>query len=624
MSTIPRSSSTELRPWCDFKKQVIDGILKMVKQQKVMTENRCPVCETSQDVFYLCDANSFAVYGCKACGAEYVFPMPDKQFLKAYYDREEWFEGGEIGGYHNYDQQTAWSVDAIDPILGDFRDTRDLSILDVGCGYGSHLALAASRGWKCFGVEVSDYARRIAKARLEGKAQIVETVSDLVPHEFDLILMLDVIEHLPTPYPLFYNLFSIGAITPTTRIVISTPNAGSYEARRNPADWPYRHPPSHLVYYSAESLRFLLEKLHFTRIHLRGVYPLRQESHWEGEIAGYGGLTVSASGSDFTEFMRERYVPGTWSKIAEYEHLPRYAFARASAAGKVVLDFGCGTGYGAAALADVAASVTGLDIDQSAISWANATHRNPRLTFHRCSDLGGSLPGASFDIVTCFEMIEHVDYETQRAVIASIARLLKDSGLLFISTPNPEITKLYGDNPYHVREMTLQEFYDLLGDYFPYIRIFKQRVSNSITFGEVSDGPDQFIRVLGQGNGGPTPLAFIAVCSNKPIDDHGALVAFDHETDVIQDYLTSERRLNEIQFEKYRQVEKSNYLMAAIGEKDTAVASQAQEIRRLSEVVSEKDTAVASQAQEIRRLSEVVSEKDTAVASQAQEIRRLS
>ena len=302
-----------------------------------MSDNKCPVCGDSKKINLLCNTNTFDIFKCGACGADFVFPMPSAEALKSYYDREAWFEGGEPGGYKNYDQQTAWSVDAIKPVFDRFQGASGLSVLDIGCGYGMHLELAANMGWKCFGVEVSDHARKIAKHRLGGKAYIVESTSDLIPHEFDLVLILDVIEHLPSPYTLLYSLFSIGAITSKTRIVISTPNAGSVDAQNNPAEWAYRHPPSHLVYYSASTLRFLLEKLHFSDVKVAGVSPLELQSgepQGSENHAGYAGLWATASGSDFTEFMRERYVPGTWSKIAEYEHLPRYQLAGRDVTGK--------------------------------------------------------------------------------------------------------------------------------------------------------------------------------------------------------------------------------------------------------------------------------------------------
>jgi 2-polyprenyl-3-methyl-5-hydroxy-6-metoxy-1,4-benzoquinol methylase len=387
------------------------------------TRHTCPICGDAERLRFLCQAAGMDVFACSACGADHVWPMPTAADLKAYYDRREWFEGGEPGGYANYDAQTGWSLDLVRELLASFGETKNLSVLDVGCGYGTHLALAAECGWKCFGVEISDHARGVAQERLADRAFIVAGVDELIPHPFDLVLILDTLEHLPSPYPTLYHLFSIGAITPKTKLVIATPNAACDEARRNPAGWAYRHPPSHLVFYAPETLRWLLDRLRFTSVSIRGLSPAAPDVP-PGDLARHAGLLAVAEGSDFTEFMRERYVPGTWSKIAEYEHVPRYALARTLARGKTVLDFGCGTGYGAALLAETAARVTGLDIDAGAVAWAGQTHRAANLEFVRADDLGASLPAKSFDLVTCFEMIEHVDHATQQAVIASFARLL--------------------------------------------------------------------------------------------------------------------------------------------------------------------------------------------------------
>jgi 2-polyprenyl-3-methyl-5-hydroxy-6-metoxy-1,4-benzoquinol methylase/uncharacterized coiled-coil protein SlyX len=600
-----------------------------------MSEHKCPVCGASKNIFALCEVNGFSIYGCKSCGADHVHPMPKDDTLKAYYDREEWFEGGEAGGYQNYDQQTAWSVDAVKPILESYGDTKGLSILDVGCGYGTHLDLAASLGWKCFGVEVSDHARQTAQKRLGNKAYVVESVADLIPHEFDLILILDVIEHLPSPYTLFYSLFSIGAITPKTRIVISTPNAGTHEARTTPADWSYRHPPSHLVYYSADALKFLLEKLHFNDVQVQGAHQLPLANPSANDLTNFAGLLVTAKGSDFTEFMRERYVPGTWSKIAAYEHLPRYALAKLNAAGKSVLDFGCGTGYGSAALSEVAAGVTGLDIDHAAITWAQATHRNSNLNFHLCTDLGATLQKKSFDVVTCFEMIEHVNYETQQAVIASIAQLLRDDGILIISTPNPEITKLYGANPYHLREMNMPEFHELLGVHFPHVRVLAQRVRNSIAFDEVTTLANDQLRNLGQAESDVIPLAYIAICSKQHINNIKPMVVFDENTDLIQEYLSGVKKLDQLRLDTYSQGEtlhgviasqrsEATHLNAVLASKELAISSQSQEIVHLNDTVVAKQSAISTQAHEITRLHAVLETKEIALVSQADEIHRLN
>ena len=519
----------------------------------------CPVCGESSQLSLLCQVNAFDIKSCALCQAEHAEPVPNERELKQYYDRREWFEGGEPGGYENYDEQTAWSLDLVRSLLDDFPGDRERSVLDIGCGYGTHLALATERGWKCFGVEPSNHARGIAKQRLGGRAYVVEDTSELIPHEFDLVLILDTIEHLPSPYTLLYSLFSIGAITPKTRVVISTPNAGSADAKRDPAHWIYRHPPSHLVYYSAAPLTYLLRRLHFTTIDIRGTGSDSPGS----DLAQCAGLLVTASGSDFTEFMRERYVPGTWSKIAEYEHVPRYTLALDLVQSKAVLDFGCGTGYGAARLATHAASVVGLDIDATAIRWATDTHRFRTLSFVCLADLGHSLPAASFDVITCFEMIEHVDHDTQKAVIASFARLLRPDGILLISTPNPEITKLYGANPYHLREMNEAEFNELLSPHFSAIQILRQHVRAAVTFELDSDDARLASSFCSHADATPpgNALAFIAIAGRASVSQpQGASVFFDRGVDYISEFMRAQARLANTRHDLYLQTEVSaNY-----------------------------------------------------------------
>ena len=509
----------------------------------------CPVCGDKAQLKLLCKVDAFDIKACGVCETEYADSMPSAYQLKQYYDRREWFEGGEPGGYQNYDQQTEWSLGLVTSLLAEFPGGAERSVLDIGCGYGTHLALAAERGWKCFGVEPSNHARGIAKQRLGGRAFVVEDTAELIPHEFDLVLILDTIEHLPSPYALLYSLFSIGAITAKTRVVISTPNAGSADAKRDPATWAYRHPPSHLVYYSERALTYLLQRLHFTTIDICGTGP------------DNAGLLASASGSDFTDFMRERYVPGTWSKIAEYEHVPRYALAKDVVKGKTVLDFGCGTGYGAAILATHAASVTGLDIDTAAIRWASATHRNDNLKFVCLADLGASLTAASFDVVTCFEMIEHVDHATQKALIASFARLLKPDGVMLISTPNPETTKLYGANPYHIREMNEAELHDLVSPHFSALQILRQHVRAGVTF-ELGDNNaalrSSFISEA-HSTTPDTALAFIAVCGQASRAPHQpASVFFDRGVDYISTFMSAQKTLARTRLDLYLQSEVSD------------------------------------------------------------------
>ena len=234
----------------------------------------CPV-SGSTNVKKLCVVDGYEIWRCAESATDFVWPMPTDQELTDYYNRAAYFEGGEHGGYTNYDVQTEPSLQMVTELLDRFpASDGKLSVLDVGCSYGSHLRLAADRQWQCFGVELSAHARQMAKERHGDLMTVVERAEDLPNRRYDLVLMLEVIEHLKDPYPLFATLFDKGAIGPDTLVAITTPNARSNDAIADPAKWEFRHPPSHLVYYSAQTFKLLMQRLGFKDVFVRGLVDM--------------------------------------------------------------------------------------------------------------------------------------------------------------------------------------------------------------------------------------------------------------------------------------------------------------------------------------------------------------
>jgi glycosyltransferase involved in cell wall biosynthesis/2-polyprenyl-3-methyl-5-hydroxy-6-metoxy-1,4-benzoquinol methylase/predicted nucleic acid-binding Zn-ribbon protein len=547
----------------------------------------CPICGSRQTKF-LCTVDNYHVWRCPASAVDFVHPVPTAETLNALYDRLEWFEGGERGGYASYDTQTdpspSWLVELLDRLAAERPSP---SILDIGCAYGTHLGLAKDKGWQPFGVEPSQHARAEARRRHPG-LYVAKTIEEIPPHRFDLILILDVIEHLADPYPLFRELAAKDAIGPETIVVLTTPNARSRDALVDPAGWVYRHPPSHLTYYSASALDEMLRRLRFARVQVRGQHPLSgasaepyadEASSGNQSLTAFAGLLCEATECDLAAFMQERYIPGTWSEIAAYEHVPRYAFAAALAVGARTLDFGCGSGYGADMLAQTASSVVGLDVSEEALSYARSDHRRDNLSFLHDLTLGASLPAGAFDVITCFEVIEHVDADTQPLLIASLRRLLAYGGKLLISTPNPEMTALYGANPYHLHEMTLGEFRALLAAEFRHVKFFNQSVHASVfltpeqntDFAEVKRGIPEF-------EGEDRPAAYIAICSESPLVTSNAMIFPDFGIDYIkQRVLAIERRnLQLIDRSRFVGLEASVAQIRALAEKTETQLLQAQ------------------------------------------------
>lgn len=107
--------------------------------------------------------------------------------------------------------------------------------------------------------------------------------------------------------------------------------------------------------------------------------------------------------------------------------------ARAGLAGAEVLDVGCGAGLASEALARAGARMTGVDAAPAAIAAARAHAAAGGLEIDY--RVGGPEDlTETFDVVVCFEVIEHVD--DHATFLAALAARLKPGGRLFMSTLN--------------------------------------------------------------------------------------------------------------------------------------------------------------------------------------------
>lgn len=106
-------------------------------------------------------------------------------------------------------------------------------------------------------------------------------------------------------------------------------------------------------------------------------------------------------------------------------------------AGKQVLDVGCGGGLLAEGMSACGARVTGIDLSEKPLGVAklHLLESGHRIDYRliAAEALAAEAP-ASFDVVTCLEMLEHVP--DPASTIAACARLVKPGGQVFFSTIN--------------------------------------------------------------------------------------------------------------------------------------------------------------------------------------------
>ncbi|CAN5173631.1 class I SAM-dependent methyltransferase [soil metagenome] len=175
---------------------------------------------------------------------------------------------------------------------------------------------------------------------------------------------------------------------------------------------------------------------------------------------------------------RERY----WRQ----RHASAYRFAAGRCSGKVVLDAGCGEGYGSRLLADRAAHVVGVDADAAAVARARRRHppvggdpgrgpkiqgrdpgRGPEIQFRRADVADLPLPDGSVDVAVCLHVLEQT--ADPGGALDELRRVLAPGGELVCATSN-RLTSTPGRDrpvdPSHLREFAPGELRGLLAGRF--------------------------------------------------------------------------------------------------------------------------------------------------------------
>jgi SAM-dependent methyltransferase len=169
-------------------------------------------------------------------------------------------------------------------------------------------------------------------------------------------------------------------------------------------------------------------------------------------------------------------------KLSPYwgEHAARYVFALPYVENKTVLDIACGSGFGIGFLKNKARYVVGVDVAIEAAK--DAMDECGEKASVLLGD-GLNLPFAdeSFDIVTSFETLEHLD--GRATFLSELKRVLRKDGLLILSTPNANYTKPVNgkpSNPFHIFEYKPEELRSELEKHFTVQTFLGQTLDDKI------------------------------------------------------------------------------------------------------------------------------------------------
>jgi SAM-dependent methyltransferase len=164
---------------------------------------------------------------------------------------QDYFEGGEYLDYQadkNIHQMNF--KDRIDELR---RWKPQGRLLEIGSAYGFFLELA-QRHWQASGMDVTPEGVDHAKKAMNLDARLVDFLT--LPEEvetYDLICLWDTVEHLPHPVRVMEK--AGRWLKPGGVLAVTTGDIGSGVARWRKERWRQVHPPTHLFYFSEETLR---------------------------------------------------------------------------------------------------------------------------------------------------------------------------------------------------------------------------------------------------------------------------------------------------------------------------------------------------------------------------------
>ena len=254
------------------------------------------------------------------------------------------------------------------------------------------------------------------------------------------------------------------------------------------------------------------------------------------------------------KFTGERFVPGKAEFLHLYqEHMVRYMFATQLTKKKRVLDLGCGCGYGSYYVAKKGAStVIGVDRSDEAIEFSRRRFAANNLTFLLADARNLPFSSMRFDVVTAFELIEHIkDYSE---MLKEAKRLLTRNGILVLSTPNKETYKTKDE--FHIKEFTLEELRKTLGRFFKHVKIMSQEypsglaIRSTTTFAKTDSDVDEIeAKALPRLSAGKTDtLYFVVVCSQRSLRNiREFLYLFSSKSHLLQSLEQLSRLQNEFE-----------------------------------------------------------------------------
>ncbi len=256
-----------------------------IPKEVMIEDSRCPIDYDMTDDVVLTGKDRlhdlpglFTVVKCTSCGLMRTSPRPTPDTIGFYYpDNYGPYVGTRVQPAKP--KTASWLRKMLRPVFRlvfNFNTTilppiAPGRMLEIGCASGAYLHHMAGEGWKVQGIEFSEKAAQTA-AQLGYRVHAGPLETAPQPEEaFDLIVGWMVLEHLHDPIACLRKLH--GWAKPGAWLVLSVPNAGSFEFSIFKDKWYALQLPTHLHHFTPQTLENILqitgwklEKVHHQRV----------------------------------------------------------------------------------------------------------------------------------------------------------------------------------------------------------------------------------------------------------------------------------------------------------------------------------------------------------------------
>jgi 2-polyprenyl-3-methyl-5-hydroxy-6-metoxy-1,4-benzoquinol methylase len=230
----------------------------------------CPLC-SGQDSFPAIKIEKIEISRCRRCGLLFRtddFGSTSKWYEESYYHKKP-EKDAQWGGCGDYASDSQRLIKSFGEHMADIElRKKPGSLLDVGCATGTLLEAARRRGWQVYGIDISEYAADFARREfgLDVRVGSLEQMS-FPESSFDVITAFEFIEHVLNPIDALSKMRKW--IKPDGLLVLTTPNAGSWSARRHPEKFDGFLEWRHLTFFTKKTMEILLRVSGFVPVAIK-------------------------------------------------------------------------------------------------------------------------------------------------------------------------------------------------------------------------------------------------------------------------------------------------------------------------------------------------------------------